>query len=167
MVPDPRSRRCTRIFRLAITTNITFNKPGAVVALALKPNSSLNDPMAVTWLSPCSTSQCTSLAILCQSALVSGGTSNDAPFSISWSLTRVRSFRLYSQTSDGTSGMASSISPPRAPNTASIGLSSVHSLLGLNLYRVWRRRYDERFCFGAHFVLLLLLQSEEFRVTMS
>ena len=102
VVPSPRSRRCTRIFRLAIATNITFSRRGVVVALVLKPNSSLNDSMAVAWLSPGSASRCTSLAILWHSALVSGGTLNDAPFSISWSLARVRSFRIYRQTSDGT-----------------------------------------------------------------
>ena len=90
VVPILRSRRCTRIFRLAIATNITFSRPGVVVGLVLKPKSSLNDSMAVTWLSPGSTSRCTSLAILWQSALALGGTSNDAPFRISWSLARVR-----------------------------------------------------------------------------
>ena len=122
VVPSLRSRRCTRIFRLAIATNITFSRPGVMVALVLKPNSSLNDSMAVTWLSPGSTSRCTSLPILWQSALVSGGTSNDAPFTFSWSLAKVRSFRIYRQTSYGTSGIASSISPPKAPKTSSTGM---------------------------------------------
>ena len=101
-VPSSRSLRCTRIFRLAIAIQTSpFSRPGVVVALVLKPNSSLMAAMAVTWLSPGNTSLCTSFAILCHSALVSGGTLNDEPFRISWSLSRVRSFRiiLYRQTS--------------------------------------------------------------------
>ena len=78
-VPSPSNRRCTRTDRLAIARNITFSKPGVVVALVLKPNSSLMDSMAVTWLSPGSTSLCTSLAILWQIALMSGVTVNVAP----------------------------------------------------------------------------------------
>ena len=157
MAPSPRSRRCTRIFRLAIATNITFNRPGVVVALVLKPNSSLNDSMAVTWLSPGSTSWCTSLAILWQSALVSGGTSNDAPFSISWFVVIGEGKKLSDIQEDFRWHIGNCL-----PGPEYIVYKAVHILVGLNLYRVWRCRDDERFCFGAHFVLLLLLQPEEF-----
>ena len=53
-VPSPSNRHCTRTFRLAIAKNITFStcKPGVVVALVFRPNSSLMDSVAVTWLSP-------------------------------------------------------------------------------------------------------------------
>ena len=90
VVPSPRGLHCARIFWLAIATNITSSRPVAVVALVLKPSSPLMASMEVTWLSPGSTPLCTSLAILWQSALVSGGTSNDT-FRILWLLVRVRS----------------------------------------------------------------------------
>ena len=103
-VPSPSNRRCTRTDRQAIARNITFSKPGVVVALVLKPNSSLMDSMAVTWLSPGSTSLCTSLAILWQIALMFGATVNVAPLRILVSLASVKSSRIYRATSAGTSG---------------------------------------------------------------
>ena len=124
-VPSPSNRRCTRTDRQAIARNITFSKPGVVVALVLKPNSSLMDSMAVTWLSPGSTSLCTSLAILWQIALISGVTVNVALLRILVSLASVKSSRIYRATSAGTSGGASVSSSPfaSAPKTSSIGLS--------------------------------------------
>ena len=99
-VPSPSNLHCIRVFRHAIVANITFSRPGVVVALVLKPNWS---GMAVAW-QHIRDSVCTSLAILWQSALAAGCNMNESPFKISWSL-------------------ASSISPPRAPKTSSIGLS--------------------------------------------